>query len=92
MQIIDKHGRSQAALIAILQDVQAEHSYLSQSNLELIARELGIAIAKVYGVATFFENFAGSQAASTSSRSATARHVMFGNPSRSMTLYASTSA
>ena len=57
MQIIDKHGRSQAALIAILQDVQAEYSYLSQSNLELIARELGIAIAKVYGVATFFENF-----------------------------------
>ncbi len=40
MQIIDKHGRSQAALIAILQDVQAEYSYLSQSNLELIAREL----------------------------------------------------
>lgn len=56
-QIIDNHGRSQAALIAILQDVQAEYSYLSQSNLELIAGELGITIAKVYGVATFFENF-----------------------------------
>ena len=44
-------------MIAILQDVQAEYSYLSQSNLELIAGELGITIAKVYGVATFFENF-----------------------------------
>ena len=57
MQIIDNHGRSQAVLITILQDVQAEYSYLSQSNLELIAGELGITIAKVYGVATFFENF-----------------------------------
>ena len=57
MQIIDNHGRSQAALIAILQAVQAEYSYLSQSNLELIAGELGITIAKAYGVATFFENF-----------------------------------
>ena len=57
MQVIDNHGRSQAALITILQDVQAEYSNLSQSNLELIAGELGITIAKVYGVANFFENF-----------------------------------
>ena len=39
MQIIDTHGRDPAALIAILQDVQAENSYLSQENLELIAKE-----------------------------------------------------
>ena len=57
MQIIDTHGRDPAALIAILQDVQAENSYLSQENLELIAKELNVAISKVYGVATFFENF-----------------------------------
>lgn len=57
MQIIDTHGRDPAALSAILQDVQAENSYLSQENMELIARELGIADSKVYGVATFFENF-----------------------------------
>ncbi len=90
MQIIDKHGRSQAALIAILQDVQAEYSYLSQSNLELIARELGIAIAKVYGVATFFENFRCSKGNIVKVCNGTACHVR--NPSRSMTLYASTSA
>ena len=57
LQIIAAHGRDPAALIAILQDVQAEESYLSQENLELIAKELGIGIAKVFGVATFFENF-----------------------------------
>lgn len=57
MRIIDSHGRAPSSLIAILQDVQAENSYLSQDNLELIASELGLAISKVYGVATFFENF-----------------------------------
>ena len=57
MQIIDTHGQDPAALIAILQDVQAENSYLSQENLELISKELNVAISKVYGVATFFENF-----------------------------------
>ena len=57
MQIIDAHGRDPAALIAILQDAHAENSYLSQENLELIAKELNVAISKVYGVATFFENF-----------------------------------
>ena len=57
LQIIDAHGRDPASLIAILQDVQAENSYLSQENLELIAAELNLGIAKVFGVATFFENF-----------------------------------
>ena len=57
MQIIDAHGRDPAALIAILQDAHAENSYLSQENLELIAKELNVAISKVYGVATFFKNF-----------------------------------
>ena len=57
LQIIDMHGRDPASLIAILQDVQAENSYLSQENLELIAAELNLGIAKVFGVATFFENF-----------------------------------
>ena len=57
LQIIDTHGRDPASLIAILQDVQAENSYLSQENLELIAAELNLGIAKVFGVATFFENF-----------------------------------
>lgn len=57
MRIIDSHGRAPSSLIAILQDVQAENSYLSQENLEFIAKELDLAISKVYGVATFFENF-----------------------------------
>ena len=55
--IIHSHGADPAKLIAILQDVQAEFSYLSEGNLELIATELGISVSKVYSVATFYENF-----------------------------------
>jgi len=55
--IIHSHGADPAKLIAILPDVQAEFSYLSEGNLELIATELGISVSKVYSVATFYENF-----------------------------------
>ena len=44
-------------LIAIMQDIQAEYKYLSQDNLEQVAEKLGLSIAKVYSVATFYENF-----------------------------------
>ena len=56
-QIIEANGCKQANLIAIMQEIQAEYNYLSQAVLELIAEKLGISIAKVYSVATFYENF-----------------------------------
>ena len=56
-QIIEANGCKQANLIAIMQEIQAEYNYLSQEVLELIAEKLGISIAKVYSVATFYENF-----------------------------------
>jgi len=40
-----------------MQDIQAKYKYLSQDSLELIAEKLGIGVAKVYSVATFYENF-----------------------------------
>ena len=56
-QIIEANGCKQANLIAIMQEIQAEYNYLSQDALELIAEKLNISIAKVYSVATFYENF-----------------------------------
>lgn len=55
--IIDGYGCRREALIAIMQDIQAEYKYLSEETLELIAEKLDISIAKVYSVATFYENF-----------------------------------
>ena len=44
-------------LIAIMQEIQGEYKYLSEEALTLVAEKLGLSTAKVYSVATFYENF-----------------------------------
>ena len=56
-QIVDSYNCRRESLIAIMQDIQAEYKYISAENLELVAKKLGIGVAKVYSVATFYENF-----------------------------------
>ena len=56
-EIIESYDCQVSNMIAILQDVQAEYKYLSPEVLELIAKKLNIGVAKVYSVATFYENF-----------------------------------
>ena len=56
-EIIDFYECKVSNMIAILQDVQAEYKYLSPEVLELVAEKLNIGVAKVYSVATFYENF-----------------------------------
>ena len=56
-EIIEIYGCKQANLIAIMQEIQAEYKYLSEDTLTLIAEKLGVSTAKVYSVATFYENF-----------------------------------
>ena len=60
-EIIDTHGSQPSQLIAILQDTQSAFNYLSQEDMTLIAHRLGISTAKVYSVATFYENFSFEQ-------------------------------
>ena len=56
-EIVNAHNACQSNLIAIMQDIQAEFGYLSENTLVTIAEMLGISTAKVYSVATFYENF-----------------------------------
>ena len=56
-EILSSYNYQPHFLIAIMQDIQAEYKYLSQENLEQVADGLGLSIAKVYSVATFYENF-----------------------------------
>ena len=56
-EIIAEHGSQQAALIPIIQDIQAEYRYLPPELLSYVAEKLGINEAKAYSVATFYENF-----------------------------------
>ena len=56
-EIVDSYDCRREALIAIMQDIQNEYKYLSTEALELVASKLGVGVAKVYSVATFYENF-----------------------------------
>lgn len=56
-RIIEKHGPNPAHLISILQDIQAEYRYLPAEILTYVATAMDISPAKVFGVATFYENF-----------------------------------
>ena len=44
-------------MIPILQDAQEIYGYLPGEVLRLIARQLGMSLSKVYGVATFYSQF-----------------------------------
>ena len=56
-EIASGYGRDRSALIAVLQDVHAEYNHLPEGSLDVIAREMGVPLASVYGVATFFRAF-----------------------------------
>lgn len=56
-RIIEAHGCRESAVIAILQDVQEHFRYLPRPVFPYLARRIGISQARIYSVATFYENF-----------------------------------
>ncbi|MFP4046447.1 MAG: NAD(P)H-dependent oxidoreductase subunit E [Bacteroidales bacterium] len=50
----DKHGRSRESLLPILQGIVKEERSLSEDAMSLVARELEMSAALVYGTATFY--------------------------------------
>jgi NADH-quinone oxidoreductase subunit E len=57
-EILEQHpGAGREHLIPILQDVQAVEGYLSRDAVERIGKHLGLPAAKIYGVATFYNQF-----------------------------------
>lgn len=56
-EIILRHSSEKKELINIIQEIQKEYRYLPEDILEYIADKLDISHAKIYGVATFYENF-----------------------------------
>lgn len=51
------HGCESSQVISIMHDIQKEYRYLPEDALCYVANRLGISDAKVYGIATFYENF-----------------------------------
>ncbi|RCX09636.1 NADH-quinone oxidoreductase subunit E [Anaerobacterium chartisolvens] len=56
-EIIEMYEGRKSALIAVLQEVQKEYRYLPEDILMYISEAMDITPAKVYSVATFYENF-----------------------------------
>lgn len=54
---LDSFGREERSLIAVLQAIQEEYSYLPREAFPYLAKEMNLNEAQIYGVATFYENF-----------------------------------
>ena len=56
-EILTRYPAEPRHLISVLQDVQIEYRYLPREALELVADKLGVPLAQVYSVATFYKSF-----------------------------------
>ena len=57
-EIISGHEElSKESLIPLLQEIQAEEGYLSDAAMSKAAHALGVPTSRVYGVATFYNQF-----------------------------------
>ena len=54
---IEEFGNKESSLISILQRAQEHYRYLPREIFPYLSEKLGISEAKIYGVATFYENF-----------------------------------
>ena len=55
--ILEKYESNPHRLITILQEIQAEYSYLPEDVMTYVAMALGITPVTVFGVATFYSHF-----------------------------------
>ena len=54
---IETYGNEEKSLIAILQQAQEHYRYLPEEIFPYLSKKLDIPEARIYGVATFYDNF-----------------------------------
>ena len=57
MKILEKHEKDKSNLIQILNEVQEVYGYIPRHTQEAISEYLGLTMAEVYGVITFYSRF-----------------------------------
>lgn len=55
--ILENYQNNPDSLISVLQAIQDEYRYLPEEILAYVATAMGVSSSRVYGVATFYENF-----------------------------------
>lgn len=56
-RIIEDHHHKGSAIISILQGIQRAYRYLPEEALNHLSERMDISSSKIYGIATFYENF-----------------------------------
>ena len=56
-EILQKYPPHERSTIAILQDIQEHYHYLPREIFPYVSRAIHVGEARLYGVATFYENF-----------------------------------
>ncbi len=57
LKVIEEHSSQRGALIPVLQGAQDIYGYLPMEVQTMIAREMNIPLANIYGVVTFYTQF-----------------------------------
>ena len=55
--ILKNHDYKQVDIISILQEIQEVYHYLPREVFPILAKELNMGEARIYSIATFYENF-----------------------------------
>ncbi len=56
-KILENYPKDESSTIAILQDIQEHYHYLPREIFSRVAKAINVGEARLYGVATFYENF-----------------------------------
>jgi NADH-quinone oxidoreductase subunit E len=56
-RIVQQHHAQKSALIAMLQDLQSEFTYLPQEALVHVSRTIDVPLSRAYSLATFYRAF-----------------------------------
>jgi len=56
-QSVEKYGRKESSIIAILQSIDEQYRYLPAEIFPYLSKKLGMSEARIFSVATFYENF-----------------------------------
>ena len=56
-EILSRYPHEERSTIAILQDIQEVYHYLPEEIFPYVAKAIGVGEARLYGAATFYENF-----------------------------------
>ena len=54
---VEKHGKSEKSLIAVLKDIQKQYGYLPKEALRHVSEKLSVPLSKIFSVATFYSSF-----------------------------------